>query len=129
MFSDILKTLRTNRHYSQAKLAEILDVSQQAVGLWERDKNMPDTNMLVKIAKLFLVSTDYLLELEPPHISNNYSNSRIEAIRRQLSEAAVEIGRKYDCVDKRGQGNIKSVVEREYEMTIEAQTEDVGASL
>lgn len=47
---------------SQLKLGEILSVSQQAVGKWEKDLAEPDASNLKKLAKLFNVSVDYLLE-------------------------------------------------------------------
>lgn len=62
MFADKLKQLRNSRTgLTQAKLAEQLGVSQQAVGLWERGKNMPSHELVVQIAKLFGVPTDYLV--------------------------------------------------------------------
>lgn len=60
-FSSRLKSLRSNRHLSQAALAEILGVTQQAVGKWEVDKATPDYGTLCNISKFFQVSTDYLL--------------------------------------------------------------------
>lgn len=62
MFSDKLKGLRTSQQgLTQAKFAEILGVSQQAVGLWERGKNMPSKDVLIKIADFFGVTTDFLM--------------------------------------------------------------------
>ena len=62
MFSDRLKQLRTSRPaLTQAKFAELLGVSQQAVGLWERGKNMPSHDLVVQIANYFNVSTDYMM--------------------------------------------------------------------
>jgi transcriptional regulator with XRE-family HTH domain len=69
MFAQRLKDLRKSRPgLTQAKLAEILDVSQQAVGLWERSKNMPSHELVFKIASYFNVTTDYLLgKSDNPH--------------------------------------------------------------
>lgn len=69
MFAQRLKDLRKSRPgLTQAKLAEILDVSQQAVGLWERGKNMPSHELVFKIASFFNVTTDYLLgKSDNPH--------------------------------------------------------------
>ena len=62
MFAQRLKDLRkAHPELTQAKLAEILDVSQQAVGLLERGKNMPSHELVFKIASFFNVTTDYLL--------------------------------------------------------------------
>jgi repressor LexA len=69
MFAQRLKDLRkAHPELTQAKLAEILDVSQQAVGLWERGKNMPSHELVFKIASFFNVTTDYLLgKSDNPH--------------------------------------------------------------
>lgn len=69
MFSDRLKQLRTSRPaLTQAKFAELLGVSQQAVGLWERGKNMPTHDLVVQISNYFNVSTDYMMCLtDNPH--------------------------------------------------------------
>lgn len=56
-----LKELREQKGETQAQLADVLDVSQQAVGKWELDKASPDDNMLIKIANHYGVSIDYLL--------------------------------------------------------------------
>lgn len=62
MFSYRLKELRNKKSgLTQAKLAEVMNVSQQAVGLWERGKNMPSHELVAKLANFFNVSVDYLL--------------------------------------------------------------------
>ena len=62
MFSYRLKELRNKKSgLTQAKLAEVMNVSQQAVGLWERGKNMPSHELVAKLASFFNVSVDYLL--------------------------------------------------------------------
>ena len=81
MFAIRLKELRTKKNgLTQAKLAEIMNVSQQAVGLWERGRNMPSHELVTRLASYFNVTTDYLLGLsdhphapqqEPPKTSNS----------------------------------------------------------
>ncbi|WP_196590500.1 helix-turn-helix domain-containing protein [Pectinatus frisingensis] len=61
MLPEILKKERTNKGLSQANLATILGVSQQAIGSWEVGRTSPDPEMLKKIANYFNVSTDHLL--------------------------------------------------------------------
>jgi len=64
MLGDNIKRLREAREMPQTKLAEYCGVTQQAVGLWEKNKTAPDYETLVKIATLFNVSTDCLLDKE-----------------------------------------------------------------
>ena len=47
---------------TQTQLAEKLGVSKQSVSNWENDNIQPSIEMLIKMADLFAVSTDYLLD-------------------------------------------------------------------
>lgn len=63
-FKDRIKEVRKREHITAAKLAEMLDRSAAAIRMWEAGKATPDANMLIEIARLFHVTTDYLLGLE-----------------------------------------------------------------
>ena len=67
-FGEKLQKLRARAGLSQDQLAELLDVSRQAVSKWERNEAMPEAEKIVRISRQFGVSTDYLLleELEEP---------------------------------------------------------------
>lgn len=62
MLGDVIKALRKNERIYQQDLANALSVSKSTVAMWETNKRVPDAAMLVKIAKYFDVSVDYLLE-------------------------------------------------------------------
>ncbi|MDR3215887.1 MAG: helix-turn-helix domain-containing protein [Clostridiaceae bacterium] len=55
--------LRKEAKLSQAQIAKALGVSFSIVCYWETDKSEPSIVNLVKIAKFFNVSADYLLGL------------------------------------------------------------------
>lgn len=61
MLNERIRQLRTERGWSQVELADKLCVSKQSVSNWENDNILPSIEMLVKIARLFSVSTDFLL--------------------------------------------------------------------
>lgn len=61
MLSERIKELRVAMNISQVKLGEELGVSKQCVSNWENDNIQPSIDMLVKLAKYFRVSCDYLL--------------------------------------------------------------------
>ena len=65
MLSQKLKELRRVHDISQAALAEILDVTQQSVGRWEKDIAYPSIKTLKQLANYFNVSIDFLLDNEP----------------------------------------------------------------
>lgn len=56
-----IKSLRISRNYNQVEFAKRLDVTKQCVSNWENDNVVPSIDMLVKIADLFGVTTDFLL--------------------------------------------------------------------
>lgn len=67
MFGDTIKNLRLSYKLSQVQLANELNVSKQTISNWENNNILPSIEMLVKIAQLFSVTTDYLLELDDRH--------------------------------------------------------------
>ena len=60
-FSERLAAVRKERSMTQREVAERLNVSFQAVSLWERGETAPDIDKLVEIASLYQVTTDWLL--------------------------------------------------------------------
>ena len=53
--------LRKSRNWSQNDLANMLNISRQAISKWENGINIPDSSTLILLAKIFEVSTDELL--------------------------------------------------------------------
>lgn len=56
-----LKKLRTEKKYSQLTLANIIGVNYRTISNWEMGIAEPSNNDIVKIAKIFEVSIDFLL--------------------------------------------------------------------
>lgn len=52
--------LRTARKLSQYQLAELMEVSRQAVSKWESDQSSPDTIRLIKLAEVLDTEVEYL---------------------------------------------------------------------
>ena len=59
-----INELRRAFGWSQVQLAEKLNISKQTVSNWENENIQPSIEMLVRVATLFQVSTDYLLGLD-----------------------------------------------------------------
>ena len=55
-----ISELRKSSSFSQEYVAEILNVSRQAVSKWEQDLSAPDTYNLIALAELFDVSVEYI---------------------------------------------------------------------
>lgn len=73
-----LVTLRKGRNLSKVAVARAINVSDVAVGYWERDLNKPGGESLTRLAKLYGVSEAYILHgdtsapstnIEPPQVS------------------------------------------------------------
>jgi transcriptional regulator with XRE-family HTH domain len=64
MLGQRISELRIAFGWSQVELAKRLRVAKQTVSNWENKNIQPSIEMLVRIAKLFRVSTDYLLGLQ-----------------------------------------------------------------
>ena len=60
-FSMRLTAARKKKRMTQSEVAEILNVSFQAVSLWERGETTPEIEKLTEIADLYGVSIDWLL--------------------------------------------------------------------
>jgi phage repressor protein C with HTH and peptisase S24 domain len=70
--ADRLKKAREQKGLSQQQVADHLGISRGAVGNWEKEgSNNPETDRLPMLAKLYEVSSDYLLGLaDEPEPSN-----------------------------------------------------------
>lgn len=63
-FGQKVRYLRCEKELSQIQLAIELGVGKSVISLWELDKVDPTLSNLVKIAKYFGVSVDYLAGLD-----------------------------------------------------------------
>ena len=68
--SAILKQQRLDLNLTQEQVAEKIFVSTKSISNWENDKNFPDIESLVRLAKLYNLSLDNLL-LEGSDIMND----------------------------------------------------------
>ena len=55
-----IRLLRQERKWTQAELAERLGIHQKQVSAYEREVNLPSTDILIKLAEAFDVTLDYL---------------------------------------------------------------------
>ena len=70
MTAETIKQLREARGWTQAELARRLNISRNGVNTWEQGLSMPCPHFLVELAKIFSVSTDFLLGVESLHTIN-----------------------------------------------------------
>jgi len=56
-----LKELRTNRNLTQAQVAQKVGVTRAVISAYETDLRQPSFDVLIRLALLYGVTTDYLL--------------------------------------------------------------------
>lgn len=86
-----LKELREAKHESQQKLAIMLNVSQSMISRYELNQATPDVGILMKLAKHYNVSVDYLIgntDEKTPYTKSNLSEDEknILYLYKQLNE-------------------------------------------
>ena len=63
-FGNILKKLRQQEGMTQQQLANKLGVTKSVVSYYELQERYPSPEILIKLAQIFHVSTDYLLGIK-----------------------------------------------------------------
>ena len=58
---DRIIQLRKQQNLSQEELAKKVEVSRTIIGNYERNANTPSIEVIIKLAKVFNVSVDYLI--------------------------------------------------------------------
>ncbi len=76
-----MRNLRKNNNLLQSDLADKLNVSTSTIGMWEQGRNKPDDESITKMAQIFNVSTDYLLDNEVSQEFKEQSKENQELLR------------------------------------------------
>ena len=63
-FGNTLKTLRLRKNMTQAQLAQKLGLTKSVISAYETGLLLPSYDILIHIARIYNVSTDYLLGIE-----------------------------------------------------------------
>ena len=83
--SNIYKKARQAIGLTQAEVSQYLHINRSAISKWESGSSIPDPALLPKIAKLYNVTTDYLLGLDnsvfDKNINTNNTILRLKELR------------------------------------------------
>ena len=63
-FGEKLKTLRTEAGMTQTELAKRLSITKSVVSYYELQERTPSPDVLIQLADIFHVTTDYLLVID-----------------------------------------------------------------
>lgn len=80
-----LISLRKEKGLSQMKLAEMMNVSRQAISRWEVGAAVPSTDNLKFLGNLYGVSLEYLLHNDVPKPNQNETPMQKRIIEKQES--------------------------------------------
>ena len=75
-----LRRLRESKRLNQAQVARLIDVTRSSLCCYENDTRQPSLDILIRLATLYRVSTDYLLGCHHKSIGNEnrYTNASID---------------------------------------------------
>jgi len=89
-----LTELRKKANLSQEKLAEMLNISRQAVSKWESGASNPDINNIIQLGKLYGVSTDYIILGKTQETESTISSDRPnQTIEKQPNKSYFQVNR------------------------------------
>ncbi|MBE6964124.1 MAG: helix-turn-helix transcriptional regulator [Ruminococcaceae bacterium] len=80
-FAENLKQIRKGHHLSQEELAELLNVSRQAVSKWEQGQGYPEAEKLMLLSGKLNVSLDALMSSEIARSAASDSTTGTGSIR------------------------------------------------
>lgn len=80
---ETIRKMRRTREITQEELAELLNITPQAVSRWENDTTSPDASAIVSLARIFGCTTDELLGM-----NSVKKEERIKEYMNRIHEAS-----------------------------------------
>ena len=86
-FGNNLKELRLKHKMTQKELADKLGVTKSVVSYYELQERSPSPEVLIKLSRVFHVTTDYLLGIEHNHTIDvsTLSSDEFELVEQLVS--------------------------------------------
>lgn len=99
-----LKYLREKRGLSQSQLADELGVTQQSVNKYENHTTEPDIEMLIRIAKFFDTSVDFLVG------NTNIERKYEVTYRTDLNDREMQVMEDFRDIDESSKNAVEIVL-------------------
>lgn len=77
-FGTMIAKMRKEQGMTQLELAEKMGVTDKAVSKWERDLSFPDVNSIPRLAEIFNVTVDEMMQVK--------ANAKESAVGSKVSE-------------------------------------------
>lgn len=81
-----LRKWRERKHFSQKEVAISLGVAPPQISKWEAGATEPSLENLIKLAKLYEVTLDEIVGIQPPAGALTHEERELLRIFRQLNE-------------------------------------------
>ena len=94
MLKDQLKLLREKRGLTKKEVANSIGISERAYIAYEYGERDVSTDTLVKIAKYYGVTTDYLLDIEPADPPNPLDLLNLSDIEKAILQIYINVSPK-----------------------------------
>ena len=88
----MISKLRKEKGMTQLELAEKMGVTDKAVSKWERDLSFPDINSIPKLAEIFEISVDELMQIKTETKENIGKNKVDEIVDVALKGIGMAMG-------------------------------------
>ena len=105
----MIASLRKESGMTQLELAEKMGVTDKAVSKWERDLSCPDVNSIPKLAEIFSISVDELMQVKTP-TANSDKKDFSPLIDLILRAVALAMGVSVVVLSSLGELNINSAL-------------------
>lgn len=87
MLATHLRLLREKNGLTQKQVAEMLNIDRSTYAYYECGKTRPDILTIAKLARLYRISTDFLLDVKHPAFQSELHDERVEYHSRQSERA------------------------------------------
>lgn len=90
-----IKQLRNEYHMTQVRLGIELEVSQETISAYEKQKHYPSFSQLLRLSNLFNASIDYIMGLSdvrnPINTNENGNLKRLTALGMRMNTQQLEL--------------------------------------
>jgi transcriptional regulator with XRE-family HTH domain len=98
-FSVRVRQLRQQKGITMDDLAKTLGVTKSRISMWENNGTVPRSEVLIKLANYFGVTTDYLMGNDSS-IAQDPTSARLNSLQRNLGKLSEEDLKKAEGVLK-----------------------------
>ena len=88
----MIAAMRKEQGMTQLELAEKMGVTDKAVSKWERDLSFPDVNSIPRLAEIFGVTVDEIMQVKSDSMENVKANRISKIVDIALKYIALAMG-------------------------------------